>query len=141
MVHGVTDRTLNICAGIIVFVAIIGAAQGVLEGLPRHGVDMTWPDHARFHVTYAAFSQIGFCAMTATVALIPFRQRERWSWWVLAGFFVFGNLSLPVAAWIQGSGPQAHFIIPIALAFTAVFAALIITHKVGFPRSADTQTL
>ena len=135
--NNLTDRRLNICAWIFVGVATIVAAQGTLEGLARHGVDLSWPDHARFHVTFAAFSQIGLSLMTATVALIPFRRRERWSWLVLSGFFLFGNLSLVPAALLQGSGPQAHFTIPISLALASVFSALVATHKVGFPDSKE----
>ena len=137
MASNVTSRTLNICAWIFVSVATIVAVQGALEGLPRHGADLSWPDHARFHVTLAAFSQIGFCVMTAAVALIPFRRAERWSWWVLLGFVVFGNLAVVPAALWQGSGPQAQFTIPITLAFTALFAALVISWKVGFPPAGD----
>jgi cell division protein FtsW (lipid II flippase) len=139
MAREVDDRILTICAWIFVSIATIFAAQGALEGLPRHGTDLSWPDHARFHVTFAAFVQIGYCMMTATVALIPFRRRERWSWWALLGFFVFGGLSLIPAALWQGSGPQAHFVIPIALTFAAGFTALFLSHKVGFPNLLDNQ--
>ena len=132
MGRDVSGRTLNISAWIFVVVAGIVALQGLLDGLPRHGLDVSWSDHARFHVTLAAFSQIGFCLMAATVALIPFRRAERWSWWVLLGFTVFGNFSLVPAALWQGSGPQEKFTIPIALAFAALVVALSMSWKVGF---------
>ncbi len=129
------SRALSIASWIFVIVAGIVALQGLLDGLPRHGFDSSWSDHARFHVTLAAFSQFGFCVMAATVALIPFRRAERWSWWVLLGFTVFGNFSLVPAALWQGSGPQEKFTIPIALAFAALVAALSMSWKVGFRRS------
>ena len=140
MVQEGTDRTLTICSWVFVAVAAIVAIQGALDGLPRHGVDVSWPSHARFHVTYATFSRIGFCVMTATVALIPFRRSERWSWWVLAGFFVFGNLSLIPATLWQGSGPQSHFLVPIFIAYASVFGALVASRRVGLQSTAGKQS-
>jgi hypothetical protein len=133
MTKGMSDRSLNVCAWIFVSIATIAAIQGALEGLPRHGADLSWPEHARFHVTWAALSQMGYCLMTATVALIPFRRRERWSWWVLSGFIVFGQLAIIPSAFWHGSGPQAHFLIPIALLLVFGVAALFVSRKVGFP--------
>lgn len=130
-----STRTLNISAWIFVVMAGIVALQGLIDGLPRHGFDASWPDHARFHVTLAAFSQLGFCAMAATVALIPLRRAERWSWWALLGFTVFGNFSLVPAAIWQGSGPQEKFTIPIVLGFVALVTALSMTWKVGLRSS------
>ncbi len=133
--NGQSKRALKVYACIFVVVAGIAAVQGLVDGLPRHGVDLTWPDHARFHVALAAFSRTGFCVMTAAVALIPFRRAERWSWWALLAFVVLGMYSLvPAAVW-QGSGPQEVFAIPLALAFAALLVALGISWKVGFPRS------
>jgi hypothetical protein len=42
---------------------------------------------------------------------------------------------------LQGSGPQAHFAIPIALTFAAGFTALVLSRKVGFPNSVDNQSV
>jgi hypothetical protein len=137
MQRDTSNRALNVSAWIFVGAATMVALQGVVDGLPRHGVDPSWPDHARFHISYSTFSQIGFCLMTAAIALIPFRRAERWSWWVLLGFVIFGNFSLVPAALWQGSGPQSMFIIPIGVAYAALIAALAMTYKVGFPRSSN----
>ena len=132
-----SERSLTIAAWIFVIVAAIAAIQGVADGLPRHGVDATWPDHARFHVAWATFSKIGFCLMTATVALMPFRREERWSWWVLLAFVVLGMYSLvPSAIW-QGSGPQEQFTMPLALTFAALAIALGLSWRVGFPSASE----
>jgi hypothetical protein len=136
-VTNTSDRSLTIASWTFVVVAGIAAIQGLVDGLPRHGVDPTWPDHARFHVTWATFSKIGFCITTAAVALIPFRRAERWSWWTLLTFVVLGMYSLIPAAMWQGSGPQEIFAIPLALAYTALLAALAISWRVGFPVYRD----
>ena len=130
-------NTLTGAAWIFVIVAAVVGLQGVLDGIPLHGFDLTWPDHARFHLTWATASKVGFCLTIAVVALIPFRRTERWSWWVLLAFVLLGNYSLiPAAIW-QGSGPRGGAAIPIAIAFTALFVALAMSWRVGFPSRAD----
>ena len=130
-------NTLTGAAWIFVIVAAVVGLQGVLDGIPLHGFDLTWPDHARFHLTWATASKVGFCLTIAVVALIPFRRTERWSWWVLLAFVLLGNYSLiPAAIW-QGSGPRGGAAIPIAIAFTALFVALAMSWRVGFTSRAD----
>ena len=132
------DVKLNVAAWIFVVMAFILAVQGVVDGLPRHGFDQSWSDHARFHITWATASKVGFCLTAGIIALIPLRKAERWSWWVLLVFTVFGNMSLiPAAIW-QGSGPRAGFEIPIAIGFVALLVALILSFRVGFPKRKTT---
>lgn len=132
------DSKLNVAAWIFVLMAFVVGVQGIADGLPMHGFDKTWPDHARFHVTWATANKVGFCLTAAIVALIPLRRRERWSWWVLLIFTVLGNYALiPSAIW-QGSGPRAGFEIPIAVGFLALLIALVLSFRVGFPKKAAT---
>ncbi len=131
--NSTSNRSLATASWIFVVVAAIAAIQGLADGLPRHGVDPTWPDHARFHVAWATFSKVGFCLMTAAVARIPLRRAERWSWWALAAFVVLGMYSLMPAAIWQGSGPQEVFYVPLALTFVALLVALGLSWRVGFP--------
>ena len=132
------DVKLNVAAWIFVVMAFILAVQGVVDVLPRHGFDQSWSDHARFHITWATASKVGFCLTAGIIALIPLRKAERWSWWVLLVFTVFGNMSLiPAAIW-QGSGPRAGFEIPIAIGFVALLVALILSFRVGFPKRKTT---
>ena len=128
-----SDAGLNAAAWIFVVVAFFMAAPGVADGIPLHGFDQSWPDHARFHLAWATASKVGFSLTAATVALIPLRRAERWSWWVLLAYTVFGNLSLiPAAIW-QGSGPRAEGEIPIAITFIALIVALTLSRRVGLP--------
>jgi hypothetical protein len=134
----VSDKKLNVASWIFVVMAFVLAVQGVVDGLPMHGFDQSWPDHARFHITWATASKVGFCLTAGIIALIPLRKAERWSWWVLLAFTVFGNLSLiPAAIW-QGSGPRAGFEIPIAIGFVALLLGLILSFRVGFPKKGAT---
>ena len=134
----VGDVKLNMASWIFVVMAFVLAVQGVVDGLPMHGFDQSWPDHARFHITWATASKVGFCLTVGIIALIPFRKAERWSWWALLVFTVFGNLSLlPAAIW-QGSGPREGFEIPIAIAFIALLVGLVLSFRVGFPKKKGT---
>ena len=135
---GVANSRVNVAAWIFVAVAVIIAIQALADGIPRHAFDATWPDHARFHLIFGVAHQVGFCLTIIAVALIPFRQSERWSWWVLLGFTLLGNFSLLPAALWQGSGPRAGFEILIALIFLALLIALAISAKIGFPRQRET---
>ncbi len=131
------NRNLNVASWIFVVMAFVLAVQGVVDGLPMHGFDYSWPDHARFHVTWATASKVGFCITVGLIALIPFRRAERWSWWALLVFTVFGNLSLIPSAILQGSGPRAGFEVPIAIGFLALIVALALSFRVGFPVRED----
>jgi hypothetical protein len=132
--NNIIDSKLNIASWIFVVMASLLAIQGVIDGLPMHGFDHSWPDHARFHITWATASKVGFCLTVAIIALIPLRKGERWSWWALVVFTIFGNLSLVPAAIWQGSGPRAGFEIPIAIAFIALLVGLVLSFRVGFPK-------
>jgi hypothetical protein len=127
----VTSRATQISAWIFVIIAAIVGLQGLLDGLPRHGVDDSWPAHARFHVTQGALSQLGFCLVAAIIALIPFRRGDRWSWWALFVFALLGCFSLFPAAMVQGSGPQEKFIPLIAVVHLALVVALGLSWKIG----------
>ena len=130
----IANSGVNVAAWIFVAVAVVVALQALADGIPRNAFDATWPDHARFHLTWGVANQVGFCLTITAVALIPFRRSERWSWWVLLGFTLLGIFSLIPAALWQGNGPRAGTEIPIALIVLALLVALAISAKVGFPR-------
>jgi hypothetical protein len=132
------DRNLNIASWIFAGTAFVLAVQGVVDGLPMHGFDQSWPDHARFHVTWAAASKVGFCITVGLIALIPFRRAERWSWWALLVFTVFGYVSLIPSAILQGSGPRAGFEVPIAIGCITLLVALALSFRIGFPSKQGT---
>ena len=137
----VANTRVNVAAWIFVAVAVVVALQALADGIPRHAFDTTWPDHARFHLTLGVANQVGFCLTIAAVALIPFRRCERWSWWVLLGFTLLGNLALLPAALWQGSGPRAGAEIPIGLIFLALLVALAMSAQVGFPRRGEIRNV
>jgi len=65
----VSDKKLETAAWMFVVMALVMAIQVVVDGLPMHGVDPSWPDHARFHITLAPASKVDFLALVAALAL------------------------------------------------------------------------
>ena len=69
----VSGKKLVTASWMFVVMALVMAIQGVVDGLPMRGVDASWLDHARFHITWATVSKVGFCLTVVIVALIPLR--------------------------------------------------------------------
>lgn len=130
----VTGRKLTAAAWIFVAVGVIQGTQALVEAIPSHAFDATWPAHARFHLAIGAMNQIGFAIAAIVIALIPFRRSERWSWWALLAFALLSTVALIPAALWQGSGPAAGAWVLIAACIVAMMVALVLTAGVGLGR-------
>ena len=116
---------------IFVVVSAILGLQALVDGLPKHAFDMSWPSHARFHVTIGAASTLGLAVTNMLIALIPFRRGERWSWWALLGFAVFGYVALvPATLWHQSGPPPGAWVL-IGICIAAMVLGLGLTARVG----------
>lgn len=70
------------------------------QAMPEHLVDVSWPEHARFHIWQATFWLIALDVMILLIALFPFRAKQPWSAWALltgllgaqAGYFLASAL-------------------------------------------------
>jgi hypothetical protein len=130
-----TANRLSVAAGLFVVVATFFVLQAIFDQILRHAFDMTWPDHARFHLTWGVANQVGFSLAAVAIALIPLRKGERWSWWVLLLWVLLGYFSL-FAAWLwHGSGPRPGFEIPLGVIAIALLTALGLSFRVAFPQN------
>ena len=121
------DRMRAVAIWVFVSVGIIQAIQALVDALPNHAFDASWPEHARFHVTIGAANQAGFAVTAIIIALIPFRRGERWSWWALLCFALLSTVAIiPSAVW-HGSGPPPGAWILIGACIIAMFGALATT--------------
>ena len=128
---GSTTRGRMVAVWIFVVVSAILGLQAIVDGLPKHAFDMSWPSHARFHVTIGAASTFGLAATTILIALIPFRRGERWSWWALLSFAVFGYIALiPATLWHQSGPPPGAWVL-ISICIAAMVLGLALTVKMG----------
>lgn len=124
-------KRVAVAAWVFVVAAAILGIQAIADAIPKHAFDMSWPSHARFHVTVGAASQLGFAIITMLIALIPFRQGERWSWWALLSFVILGFISLiPASIW-HGSGPPPGAWLLIGICIVAMLLGLGLTAGVG----------
>lgn len=70
------------------------------QAMPEHLIDANWPDHARFHMWQATIWLVGLDVLVLLIVLVPFRQKQAWSFWALvvaligsqAGYFISSAL-------------------------------------------------
>lgn len=123
------QRRLDRAHWIFVVVSIYGAIAPFADLLRKHAGDLTWPDHARFHVAWAAGLLFALALVTILLARYPLRAGEKWSWYALAIITVFGIGSLvPASIWLR-SGPPAHLYVLTGLSLVAMVAALVMAWR------------
>lgn len=126
-----TGKRVAVAAWIFAVVSAILGIQAVADAIPKHAFDMSWPDHARFHLTVGAASQLGFAIITMLIALIPFRRGERWSWWALLSFTILGFIVLiPASIWHRSGPPPGAWLL-IGICIAAMLFGLGLTASVG----------
>jgi MFS family permease len=126
------DRRVRVTSWTFAAVAAFLVLQAVGEAIPRHAFDLSWPKHARFHLTVGAGNQVGFALVALLVARLPFRRGERWSWYALLLFAVFEVLVLvPAAVW-HASGPQPWAWVLIGGFLVTLFGGLAATWPLFF---------
>jgi len=103
--------------------ATVGHIGAYLYAAPEHVVDLSWPDHARFHVLQAIFWIVGFDLVLLALILGPLARGRAWVRQVLllAWPFVHGAYFF---ALLRGGGP------PETSAHVAL-GALLLLYGVG----------
>ena len=74
------------------------------QAMPEHLVEMNWPAHARFHMWQATFWLISLDVMILIVALVPFRQKQDWTFWALLAGFAGSQLGYFLASALVPEG-------------------------------------
>jgi len=113
-------------AWVFIVVAASLMLQPLVEALPKHGPDPSWPAHAHFHLASGLASQFFLGFACVLVARIPYRRGEAWSWWVLAGLALSMIAMIPATLWF-GSGPEPQFWFVIRAQIAAMLAGLAMT--------------
>ncbi len=98
------SRIIEITCWIFSIAAMVLFIQALADALPKHAIDTAWPAHSKFHVVTGAAFQAACSLMVILIARIPFRQRQKWSWYALAIYTLGFAVHIPAAMW-QGSGP------------------------------------
>jgi len=74
----------------------VGIIIGFIVAIPEHIIDHSWSVHAKNHVLQTLFWIVGYAIINIVIVLIPFSQKQQWSWWLLlfsgvvfyAGYFL-----------------------------------------------------
>ncbi len=123
-----TNRSVQIVSWIFVIASSVLIVQGLADALPKHGMDASWPDHARFHATTGAAFQVGCGLLAILIARVPFLRLERWSWYALVIFALSFAALIPATIW-QGSGPRGGAWYVIGALLASMFISLAMTWR------------
>lgn len=105
---------LTISVILIVLVCVIAGGSGLFLTLAPLNLNEQLAG-----VTYS-----GLCAITALVALVPYRRRERWSYYAL---WVFAAVIIAIPALLISSGA------PVAMRYFGQAAAVVLALVLGIP--------
>jgi hypothetical protein len=97
---------LKAAAAIFVYLALQGFVYGV-DIILRHGLDRSWPAHARYHVVVSGIHIVSLAAITLVHAVGGLRKRRRTSWLTLAVVSTVAWAAWPIARLVAGEPPPA----------------------------------
>lgn len=110
---------------VFTIIPLIAAVALIADLIPKHGLDQSWPDHARFHATWAAAKFLALGVVIALIAQNAFRKGERWAWWAMACYLVVGiGGMIPAIIW-HGDGPPLRPLIMIGVMTVLMGIALV----------------
>lgn len=90
------SRRIRMCSWMFTLVALFLGSAPLVDFVPNHALDRTWPDHARFHLALAASHLVTLSVLTILIAWFPFRNGRKWSWVALALVTVFDLGAFPL---------------------------------------------
>lgn len=108
-------------------VPLIAALALAMDLIPKHGFDLSWSSHARFHATWAAAKFLALGIVVAFIAQNALKNAERWAWWAMVVYVAIGVGGLvPSMLWHAGGGPPAR-----PLIMTGVLAVIMVVALIG----------
>lgn len=108
---------------------LLAAAALAFDLIPKHGFDMSWSGHARFHATWASAKFFALGLVVAMIAQNAFKRNEQWAWWAMLIYLVVGvGGILPAMLW-HGDGPPMRPLIMIGVMAALMVVALSVSAK------------
>lgn len=131
----------NFSVWIFTLVPLIAAITLAADLLPNHGIDETWPNHAKFHATWAAAKFLALGVIVALVAQNALKSQETWAWWVMAVYLVVGfGGQLPAVLW-HGDGPPMKALMMIGVLVLLMFVALVGSAREIFSKHTQNEKI
>lgn len=124
---------------VFTLVPLAAAVALALDLIPKHGFDPSWPEHARFHATWASAKFLALGLVVALIAQNAFRRGERWAWWAMATYLVIGvGGMIPAMLWHR-DGPPLRPLIMTGVMALLMLIALIGTARRASPRQSEIE--
>lgn len=122
---------------VFTLVPLVAATALAFDLIPKHGFDMSWSDHARFHVTWASAKFFALGIIVSLIAQNAFKSAERWAWWAMLIYLVVGvGGMLPAILW-HGGAPPIRPLIMIGIMAALMVAALVLSVRESFSPKSD----
>lgn len=117
---------------VFTLVPLVAAVALAADLIPKHGFDMSWSEHARFHATWASAKFFSLGLIVALVAQTAFKQGEQWAWWAMLIYLVVGVGGMfPAMLW-HGDGPPARPLIMVGIMVVLMVLSLVFSAKTMF---------
>jgi len=121
---------------VFTIVPLLAAVALAADLIPKHGFDLSWSDHARFHATWASAKFLALGIVVALIAQNALKKAEPWAWWAMLTYLLIGvGGFVPAMLW-HGDGPPTRPLVMIGIMIVLMGIALIRSAKIIFsPKS------
>ena len=117
---------------VFTIIPLLAAVALAVDLIPKHGFDMSWPDHARFHATWASAKFLALGIVVALIAQNALKKAERWAWWAMLSYLVIGMGGIVPAMLWHGDGPPTRPLIMVSIMAAFMIVALVGSAKIVF---------
>ena len=122
---------------VFTIIPLLAAVALATDLIPKHGFDLSWSDHARFHATWASAKFLALGIVVALIAQNALKKAERWAWWAMLTYLVIGvGGFVPAMLW-HGDGPPTRPLIMIGIMIVLMVIALIGSAKIVFSSESN----
>ncbi|MFT5111007.1 MAG: hypothetical protein ACI8XU_002119 [Kiritimatiellia bacterium] len=108
------------------------AAALATDLIPKHGFDLSWSGHARFHATWASAKFLALGIIVALIAQNALINSARWAWWAMLTYLLIGIGGMVPAMLWHGDGPPTRPLVMIGIMVVFMVIALLGTAKSVF---------
>ena len=117
---------------VFTIIPLLAALALAIDLIPKHGFDLSWPDHARFHATWASAKFLALGIVVALIAQNALKKAERWAWWAMLTYLLIGMGGIVPAMLWHGDGPPTRPLVMVSIMVVLMVIALFGSAKVVF---------
>ena len=122
---------------VFTIIPLLAAVALATDLIPKHGFDLSWSDHARFHATWASAKFLALGIVVALIAQNALKKAERWAWWAMLTYLLIGvGGFVPAMLW-HGDEPPTRPLVMIGIMIVLMVIALIGSAKTVFSSESN----